>query len=275
MPPLPVPGTVPDLVSTLLEVGLLCLAGLIGWWLRDYEDRKSLHELEKLLAEREAALGQVQLEAHTDCLTGLFNRRVFDEKLARRVSERRRRRSPVSLLMVDIDYFKQINDEFGHQVGDDVLRQFAQLLLTSVRELDIVTRYGGEEFAIILHATNLQEAAVVAERIRQTMEKQKWQTPSRKFLLTVSAGVAEIQPGDELDSVLQRADQALYAAKSQGRNRCFSHDGVAVLPIVIPPEVLQANGSSINWGGEKLTGDLSEFAPEQQPMPPTGKQSRI
>lgn len=275
MPPLPVPGIVPDLVSTLLDVGLLCLAGLIGWWLRDYEDRKNLRELERLLQEREAALGQVQLEAHTDSLTGLFNRRVFDEKLSRRVSERRRRRSPVSLLMVDVDYFKQINDEFGHQVGDDVLKQFAQLLLTSVRELDIVTRYGGEEFAIILHATNLQEAAVVAERIRHTMEKQKWATHNRKFLLTVSAGVAEIQPGDDVDSVLQRADQALYAAKSQGRNRSFSHDGVSVSQVILPPELLQANGSSINWGGEKLTSDLSEFEPDQQPMPPASKQSRI
>ncbi len=151
----------------------------------------------------------------TDKLTGLKNRRFFQEKLEEQLSNYEKSASHFSLFILDIDHFKKVNDTFGHQAGDEVLAQLAQLLINQARSLDIVARYGGEEFVVILPETNQDEAKVIAEQLRQAVEEAEWQTGR----ITVSVGIATVNKTDNETTILQRADKALYASKENGRNR--------------------------------------------------------
>lgn len=157
---------------------------------------------------------QVQLEtmAATDPLTGLHNRRTFSVHLDQAIREARRNHQPLSLLMVDLDHFKRLNDTLGHGAGDDELRRTSECLRTNLREADLLCRWGGEEFAIMLKATSLQSAASVAEKLRAAIGA------NRSNNLTASFGVAELATGDGANTVLSRTDAALYLAKQQGRN---------------------------------------------------------
>jgi diguanylate cyclase (GGDEF)-like protein len=155
--------------------------------------------------------------ATIDPLTGVINRGELFRKLEILFSKSKELNLPLSVLMVDIDRFKRINDNFGHQTGDAVLEKIAAVLRNSVRSFDIVGRYGGEEFLIVLSGTSLQKAVKVADRIRETIENSKL-VPDQK--VTVSIGVAELKPSDEsLNTLLRRADERLYLAKKKGRNR--------------------------------------------------------
>ncbi len=162
-----------------------------------------------------AKLRRAALESRTDALTGLKNRREFDERLRDELTRAGRYAHPLSLLMIDIDDFKLINDRFGHSVGDAALQSVANAIEESIRSIDIAARYGGEEFVVILPETPLHGAAIVAERIRAATAE--YTSPYR---LTVSIGVAELAKSDETpDAFLVRADAALYRAKSFGKNR--------------------------------------------------------
>jgi diguanylate cyclase (GGDEF)-like protein len=155
----------------------------------------------------------------TDGLTKLHNHRYFQESIAKECKRSVRSTDPLSLVLIDIDYFKKWNDRLGHAGGDEILRRLAEILNQCVRDTDILTRYGGEEFALLALNTDLAGAAALAEKIRQAVEEENFMTdvPSEKEKLTVSVGVAEFQ-GDSRQ-LFADADSALYSAKDSGRNR--------------------------------------------------------
>lgn len=157
-------------------------------------------------------------EARTDKLTGISNRRAFDEEIHRLFSLKRRRRGNLSLMLADIDHFKLFNDYHGHQVGDEMLRRVADTFEKSTRSSDIVCRYGGEEFAILFPRTKLLNALRVAERARAAIQSMKCQIGDADLQVTASIGVVEIRPDEEISDFIKRGDEALYTAKLDGRN---------------------------------------------------------
>ena len=171
---------------------------------------------------------ELQRLSITDGLTGIANRRMFDEMLSREWRRCARMQKPLSLIMVDIDYFKQYNDNYGHQMGDACLKQVAEQVSRSAsRPGDLATRYGGEEFALILGETDSNGAKWVANHIRQHVADLKLEHPaSPSHFLSVSCGVSTVVPGDKLslETLLKTADHALYMAKTQGRDQVMAAD---------------------------------------------------
>jgi len=160
--------------------------------------------------------------AQTDPLTRLYNRRYLYEKLEIELNRCFRSKNPISLVMTDIDHFKQVNDRFGHQIGDEVLTKVADLLQTELRTYDLAARYGGEEFCLVLPETELDEAREVAERIRQRAEQMKFREPMENHTITMSFGVAAYDGTNSkgtIDELIRVADDALYEAKNSGRNQ--------------------------------------------------------
>lgn len=174
-------------------------------------------ELNKKNRELEAANETITQLMNKDPLTGLTNRRHFAELLKREISMSKRHRWPLSAVMVDIDYFKVVNDTYGHDVGDQVLVSVANVLKRMSRKEDIVARYGGEEFVLILPNSTVSATSDCAERMRQAIAKLQW--PEIKQTVTASFGVAPFLPEDTADRFIKKADQALYQAKMSGRNR--------------------------------------------------------
>jgi diguanylate cyclase (GGDEF)-like protein len=174
---------------------------------------------------RHSQITSFKTAAHTDSLTGLPNRRAFDAELAKQLSERARVDGSLSLMLLDIDHFKRLNDTYGHRAGDYVLCQFGSILTRSLRESDFPARYGGEEFGIILPRTDLDQAKPAATRLVSTLHQMTFQFEGRVIHVTASAGLAQAGQRDLPGTLLERADAALYAAKDAGRNRCYLHDG--------------------------------------------------
>jgi diguanylate cyclase (GGDEF)-like protein len=161
---------------------------------------------------------RVKQLAYLDGLTGIFNRRYFEMRIAEEIDRARRFDSGMAVIMVDIDQFKRLNDEFGHLLGDEVLRQVSSIFYQQVRKIDVVCRYGGEEFAILLSQTNLIHAVGVAEKLRRLVEG--WQFPGVPRQVTISCGAASYPDhGTSRDDLVKAADAGLYAAKQAGRNR--------------------------------------------------------
>lgn len=157
-----------------------------------------------------------------DPLTTMWNRRAFEKMLGAHIEESTQNKSPLSLILVDIDHFKKVNDSFGHLIGDEVLKLVAGTISQNVKGRDLVSRFGGEEFAIILPETTLVNAKHIAQQIRQKLENQKWISRQHKQpigIVTASFGVSEYQNGEEKTMLQQRADEKLYEAKNTGRNR--------------------------------------------------------
>ena len=158
--------------------------------------------------------------AVTDGLTGLYNRKKLDEMLVDQFARFQRHHRPFTLLMLDLDNFKSINDNYGHVAGDEVLTAVAATLKQSVRTVDYVARYGGEEFVAVLTETPMGEALEIAERIRASVEVLRFNAGSRMISVTVSLGMTYSQDSDDdPDKMLFRADHALYEAKRAGRNQ--------------------------------------------------------
>lgn len=209
--------------------------------LDEYESRRptSIEELEDRISDLEAALEksqslvknlssalaeQKQLSMR-DSLTGLLNRRAYAEQLKKQVARVCRNNSPLLMVIADIDEFKEINDRYGHLVGDEVLKQVAQWLQKSFRQYDIVARYGGEEFVIVLENINLDTANKTLNRLREDIARNTFRCVNASVELTLSFGVAEFRQGECPAKVFERADLALYQAKSAGRNQiCISED---------------------------------------------------
>jgi len=177
------------------------------------------------IAKLEKNLENVRREAMTDVLTGISNRKFFEERLAACARAACETQEPMTLLIADIDHFKQFNDNWGHQFGDQVLRLVAKTLIDGVKGQDTAARFGGEEFAIILPRTGLSDAVKVADRIRNDVanrELVKRSTGETVGRITLSLGVALYTPGEPLEELIQRADVALYNAKRAGRNKVMA-----------------------------------------------------
>lgn len=188
--------------------------------------RELNHELEERVAARTRALQdahqQMEVLARTDPLTGLANRREFNEALNREWHRALRYQTPLSLLVIDVDYFKQYNDTLGHTAGDECLIELARLMQSYCqRATDLATRYGGEEFVILLPDTNQEDASALGESLLKQIRAARIHHPDSAVAdhVTVSIGLATQMPGQEQSDLLDQADRALYQAKHQGRNR--------------------------------------------------------
>jgi diguanylate cyclase (GGDEF)-like protein len=179
-------------------------------------DRDLLQESAEELRRRAEAASEMSM---TDALTGLLNRYGLRRALQRELSEARRYARPLSCLLLDIDFFKSINDTHGHAAGDAALMQAARVLTESVRGSDVVCRYGGEEFLVLAPETDARGAHSLAEKIRLAVSSRLFGDGERAFALTLSAGVAELRPGESGNDMIARADLALYQAKQLGRDR--------------------------------------------------------
>ena len=180
----------------------------------------------KLTAQLEEVNRKLKKTAAQDGLTGLFNRQFLDEMLQKEWNRSKRYGYPVSVVMSDIDNFKVVNDTYGHQKGDSVLKKIAEILTREARASDLVARYGGEEFAMILPQTELEDAVAVAERFRSAVQKLQISSGDRGYVsVTLSCGVSTAYPtkGDHnLEGLIREADKALYQAKESGKNKVFS-----------------------------------------------------
>ncbi|OGB22414.1 MAG: hypothetical protein A3I66_14440 [Burkholderiales bacterium RIFCSPLOWO2_02_FULL_57_36] len=183
--------------------------------------RKANASADAMNRELQQVLAREQRNARTDDLTGLNNRRHFFELGKQLFAVAQRYGTPFSIVMFDLDYFKRINDLYGHQMGDTILKRVATIAQERVRHADVLARYGGEEFIVALPNVGAHEALAAAENIRRHVAAFREIAGDSELSATISAGVAEIVPGDDtLDYLIKRADQALYAAKNAGRNRC-------------------------------------------------------
>ena len=200
--------------------------GAIGYLPKGSLSREKLSNiidvaLDKWTRLQQAMADKEKLEklATFDSLTGLYNRRAILGKLRELINLANRYKEDFSLSMLDIDHFKKVNDRYGHLTGDAVLEEIATLIRRNIRDTDIVGRYGGEEFIIILPKTNLSSAWVVAERLRSIIEKAEMKdSAGNVFTITVSQGLAGWERGEDTYSLISRADEALYKAKEKGRN---------------------------------------------------------
>ena len=178
-----------------------------------------------LILQGEAALKNLELFeevkslAIRDGLTGLYNYRHFWELLGYEVEQSRRYETPLSLLFLDLDSFKVINDNLGHSQGDAVLKTLADYLQGALRQADVICRYGGEEFVVLLPKTPLEQAMLLAERLRQKISEQVIPLPERDLRFTVSIGVAGLSPGMDGEALVNAADAAMYQAKQGGKNQ--------------------------------------------------------
>ena len=173
-------------------------------------------------------LDQGMEHAVTDQLTGLHNRRYISSRLRQAMDSANNGGAPVALLLADIDHFKSINDTYGHDAGDSVLRDFSSRLKNGLRALDLAARYGGEEFVVVMPGAGMAEAGIAAERLRASVAGSGFELPDgTRVPVTVSIGVAQASRGETLDGFLRRADEALYAAKNAGRNQVQAADNAA------------------------------------------------
>lgn len=175
----------------------------------------SLADITEMERERE----MLELKSNTDALTSLKNRRFFDKAIEFEIIDSKKQNLPLSLIMFDIDKFKNINDTYGHQAGDEALKKLSSLTASHIRQSDILSRFGGEEFAIISLNTNLEAARTLAEKLRKKIEEERI---SEFFGVTCSFGVASLRAQDDVKELIKRADEALYRAKNGGRNRVES-----------------------------------------------------
>ncbi len=178
--------------------------------------RQSLYQRGLKLKE---AYRRIEELAELDELTGSFNRRCIMRMLEEQIVHAQRTETPCAVALIDLDWFKRINDSHGHPIGDEVLRTFAITVFANIRDTDRFGRYGGEEFLLVLPDTPADRAAEILDRLREIIADLDWSAFSADMRVTISAGVATLRPDEISDTLLARADSALYAAKAQGRNR--------------------------------------------------------
>ena len=220
-----------------------------------------LEKAEMQLAAQAAEIKAHESEARTDSLTGLSNRRAFDDELKRRFNEWQRKGTPCTLVLLDIDFFKKFNDTHGHQVGDEVLRQVAKVLAKQCREMDVPCRYGGEEFAAILPATDAVSGCRVAERIRAAIEASTTTYSDKSLKVTCSLGVSQFLADDDVPRLIRRSDDALYASKKAGRNCGYWHTGADQVPMVNAEKVAPVPAAEASASPQPSSDTLEETSP--------------
>jgi diguanylate cyclase (GGDEF)-like protein len=228
-----VPGT-PDEPEALISVPLVARGAVKGalnvyrlgagaqFSEEEFELAKRFGDAAALALDNAQVRAALELQAQTDSLTGLYNHRYFHDRLRSELNRASRTHDSIAVLMLDLDDFKRVNDTLGHPAGDRVLREFAMLVSGGARGTDLATRYGGEEFAIVLPHTDRDDAHRVAERIRAAVADFSFLEPDHPLRVTVSAGAATFAPGLGITSseqLVAAADRALYAAKKAGKNR--------------------------------------------------------
>ncbi len=186
--------------------------------------RGRLSELESESEELRSKVHYERNQAMTDALTGVPNRLAWDERIIQEYARWKRFQTPLALLVWDVDYFKKVNDDYGHKAGDKVLKVIANLLQENIRETDFLARYGGEEFVLLMTGAQDADVAAVAEKLRKAIEDCGFHYKGQEVPITISCGRTHFQPGDNIEAAFERADQALYRAKEAGRNRCISAD---------------------------------------------------
>ena len=187
--------------------------------------QERLASAERKLREQAQEIESHASDARTDALTLLPNRRAFDEELARRIAEADRLDGHLCAVMIDIDHFKHFNDQYGHPAGDEVLQAMGRVLGRAIRQMDLIARYGGDEFAALMPASSFEDAQCGARRIRDVIEDSVVHFEDRTLEVTASIGLAKRLPGEDGLSLVKRADEALYASKTAGRNCIHWHDG--------------------------------------------------
>lgn len=177
------------------------------------------------ITERKQLEDELHHQATTDSLTGVFNRRHFEQLATAEMKRAIRLGHPLTIVLIDIDHFKHVNDTYGHAAGDQALLTFTTLCQRNIREIDIFSRFGGDEFALLLPEANSRQAYAVIERIRQAIATEPIDLDGKLISLTISSGIASVSDaGEDFDKLLIKADQALYRAKEAGRNKIVGHD---------------------------------------------------
>jgi diguanylate cyclase (GGDEF)-like protein len=203
--------------------------GVLTVWSADVIDQTAISALEtiapyaavQVVHARELVL--MRFLAERDALTGLYNRRSFDQQMDAEIARFERYHRPFSVIMMDLDFFKKVNDQYGHDAGDDVLRTVGGIIASSLRDVDIAARVGGEEFALLLPETDKAAAVEIAERIRRRIETTEITAAGHRLQVTSSAGVMAVPANaSDVGNVMRAADQLLYEAKRLGRNRVVS-----------------------------------------------------
>ncbi|MBL8854059.1 MAG: GGDEF domain-containing protein [Planctomycetaceae bacterium] len=205
---------------------------------------------EKWRRDAETEKTKLQEVATTDPLTRLGNRRLMESELFRRLAIHRRYGTPFSVLLIDVDHFKSINDTHGHDIGDRVLQALARTIPATLRDVDLLFRMGGEEFLAVLPDTPLNNAVIAANRIHESINGMVVASNDRLLSITVSQGLAEVQRHEEVESLLKRADKALYAAKRNGRNTFFMDLGQPDLDPV--PGNITSSNESDRWPNQSV-----------------------
>lgn len=195
-------------------------------------DSREIEYLEQLASQTSTTINRANVYAEIlkhatlDALTGFYNRRQMEERIKQETASAKRKKTPLCAIMIDIDYFKSVNDTYGHAAGDFILKTASKIIRSQLREYDIASRYGGEEFAIILPFTKQEEAVMVAERLRKAVESRiinienvNTKNDTRTIQITISLGIYSFKENDRPEDLLMKADKALYDAKETGRNK--------------------------------------------------------
>jgi diguanylate cyclase len=181
--------------------------------------RQDVQAAENRIQELEKQLEEMSELVREDQLTGSLNRRGLDDVFEREFARSERRNSPLCIALLDLDDFKRLNDTYGHTAGDEALIHLVRVVKDTLRTMDVIGRFGGEEFLIVLPDTPMEEAAQTVTRVQRELTKRIFMHNNEKLLITFSAGVALRKPGEEPTALIQRADAALYKAKRAGKNR--------------------------------------------------------
>jgi diguanylate cyclase (GGDEF)-like protein len=198
-----------------LTHGILWIIGLVGLHAGFAKLQHRSNKCNLATEELQRVNAILEDQASIDSLTGIYNRRKFLELLQQKIQESKRYGMLLALIFFDIDHFKLINDTYGHEAGDSVLQELAQLVTSKIRQTDIFARFGGEEFVILAHNDDIGAGCELAEKIRRDIHQHNFKLVG---MVTCSFGVAQFLPGDTTDTIIKRADDAMYSAKRKGRN---------------------------------------------------------